>query len=150
MNHPIRRATLVLSLMACTRLAPTYGGESETLQQLERIHAAWFAAYDRGDGAAMDKIETDTLALGMPDGTFWYKKEPRAATSKAREAKFMRSLTDVVVREFGDTAILTGTLVSKEGGESDLTGTTVVFVRKAGFWRICSAQWTERPPQHKE
>jgi hypothetical protein len=26
------------------------------------------------------------------------------------------------------------------------TGSTVVFIRKAGAWKICSAQWTERPP----
>lgn len=146
----MRRSILAFVLILGAGLAPTYGAETETRQQLETIHAAWFAAFDRGDGAAMDKIETDALALGMPDGSFWYKKQPRAATEKARESKVTRSLTEVVVREFGDTAILTGTLVSKEGGETVVTGTTVVFLRKAGAWKICSAHWTDRPPVHKD
>jgi hypothetical protein len=47
-----------------------------------------------------------------------------------------------VVRQFGDSAILTGTVTSTLGQETDKAGTTVVFVRPAGKWLIASAQWT--------
>jgi len=149
MRRTIFAIAIVIAMALCLGAPMTRGAASGTATPFEKLHAAWFTAFDGGDGAAMDKMETDNLALGMPDGTVWYKKEPRAATMKSRAPEVTRSLTDVVVREFGDTAILTGTLVSKEGAETDLSATTVVFVRKAGVWKICSAQWTDRKADKK-
>ena len=149
MRRTIFAIALVSAMALCLGIPMTRGAPSGTPTPFEKLHAAWFTAFDGGDGAAMDKMETDNLALGMPDGSVWYKKEPRAMTMKNRKAEVTRSLTDVVVREFGDTAILTGTLVSKDGAGTDLSGTTVVFVRKAGVWKICSAQWTDRKPDQK-
>jgi ketosteroid isomerase-like protein len=52
------------------------------------------------------------------------------------------SLNDVTVRQFGDTAILTGILTNKTGRETTKGGTTVVFVRRGGTWLIASVQWS--------
>jgi len=46
------------------------------------------------------------------------------------------------VRQFGDTAILTGVVTSKSKEETSQDATTVVFLREAGKWKIASAQWT--------
>ena len=143
----MRRIIFAIPLALC--LAISHSAVSNAPTSFEGIHAAWFTAFDRGDGAAMDRLETENLALGMPDGTVWYKKSPRATTMKSRAPDVTRSLSDVVVREFGDTAILTGTLVSKYSAETELAGTTVVFVRKDGAWKICSAQWTDKPAAKK-
>ena len=143
----MRRALYALTCSLCLAIPMSrsaFSGDSVPFQQL---HAAWFTAFDKGDGAAMDQIETDNLALGMPDGSIWYKKESRAATMMPRKPAVTRSLKDVVVREFGDTAVLTGILVSRNGAEEELSATTVVFVRRAGAWKICSAQWTGKVPE---
>jgi len=89
------------------------------------------------------------LTLVMPDGTVWKKTEPRAKTEKARTPDTARTLTDVTVREFGDTALLTGMLVTKDLKDpklSDSNATTVVFVKNDGKWKVASAQWTPKTP----
>jgi ketosteroid isomerase-like protein len=110
--------------------------------ELEALHAKWFKAFDGGDGAAMDQMEVDNLVLVMPTGATWTKDGPRAGKQPKRDPSVQRTLSDVVVRQFGDSAILTGTVTSKSATETDKDGTTVVFVRRDGKWLIASAQWT--------
>jgi ketosteroid isomerase-like protein len=66
---------------------------------------------------------------------------------------FLRSATPpetlektVSVRRFGDTAILTGVLITKSGKENSKEATMVVFVQSSGKWKIASAQWTPVAP----
>jgi hypothetical protein len=110
--------------------------------ELVAIHDKWYRAFDVGDGATMDALEVDDLVLVMPDGSIWAKPGPRAGKQPKRHVQPQRSLGDVTVRQFGDTAILTGMLTSRTPGETDKAGTTVVFVRRGGRWLIASTQWT--------
>ena len=110
--------------------------------ELEAIHGKWFRAFDTGDGATMDALELDTLVLVLPDGSLWAKPGPRAGKQPKRDEQSERTLGDVTVRQFGETAVLTGTLTSKTPKETDRAGTTVVFVRRGGKWLIASTQWT--------
>jgi hypothetical protein len=110
--------------------------------ELVAIHDRWYRAFDVGDGATMDALEVDDLVLVMPDGSIWAKPGPRAGKQPKRHVQPQRSLGDVTVRQFGDTAILTGMLTSRTPGETDKAGTTVVFVRRGGRWLIASTQWT--------
>jgi len=101
----------------------------------------------------MDQMEMPNLALVMPDGAVWKKTEPRAKTMKTRTPDTTRVLTDVTVRQFGDTALLTGTLISKDlkdPKQSDSDSTTVVFVKSGGQWKVASAQWTPKAPPPKQ
>jgi ketosteroid isomerase-like protein len=110
--------------------------------ELQAIHDKWFQAFDAGDGAAMDAVEVDNLVLVMPDGSVWKKSGSRAGKQPKRDVVPQRSLNDVAVRQFGDTAILTGILTSKTARETTKGGTTVVFVRRGGTWLIASVQWS--------
>jgi hypothetical protein len=110
--------------------------------ELVAIHDKWYRAFDVGDGATMDALEVDDLVLVMPDGSIWAKPGSRAGKQPKRHVQPQRSLGDVTVRQFGDTAILTGMLTSRTPGETDKAGTTVVFVRRGGRWLIASTQWT--------
>jgi Domain of unknown function (DUF4440) len=110
--------------------------------ELVAIHDKWYRAFDVGDGATMDVLEVDNLVVVMPDGSIWAKPGPRAGKQPKRHVQPQRSLGDVTVRQFGDTAILTGMLTSRTPGETDRAGTTVVFVRRGGRWLIASTQWT--------
>lgn len=112
--------------------------------ELEGLHAKWFKAFDGGDGAAMDRMEVDNLVLGMPDGTVFSKTSPRAGEQRKHEGEIQRTLSDVSVRRFEDTAVLTGVLTTTTSKEKSQELTTVVFVRSTGAWKIASAQWTPR------
>jgi ketosteroid isomerase-like protein len=119
-------------------------GSAKLRNELQAIHERWFQAFDAGDGAAMDAVEVDNLVLVMPDGSVWKKSGPRAGEQPKRDVVPERSLNDVTVRQFGDTAILTGVLTNKTASETNKSGTTVVFVRRAGTWRIASVQWSPK------
>jgi Domain of unknown function (DUF4440) len=110
--------------------------------ELETIHSKWFHAFDTGDGATMDALEIDKLVLVMPNGSIWKKSGPRAGKQPKRDVVPQQSLSDVTIRPFGDTAILTGILTNKTAKETANSGTTVVFVRRGGKWLIASVQWS--------
>lgn len=111
--------------------------------ELQNLHAKWMKAYDNGDGVTMDQIEMDNLVLVMPTGEVWPKTKPRGTSEPKLDPTTQRTLSDVSVRQFRDTAILTGTLTSKSKKENSKSGTTVVFVRNGGRWKIASAQWSD-------
>lgn len=88
----------------------------------------------------MDHLEMPTLVLVMPNGVIWHKTTPRAGQERA--ARNQHSLEDASLRTFGDTAILTGLLITKTNSSTTKEATTVVFVKGSGKWKIASAQWT--------
>ena len=115
---------------------------ADTQSDLEALHAKWFKAGDNGDGATMDQMEVDKLVLVMPTGAIWTKTKARAGEQPKRDPQAERALSNVSVRRFGDTGILTGILTTKSGKENSRDATTVVFVKSSGKWKIASAQWT--------
>jgi ketosteroid isomerase-like protein len=115
--------------------------DSELRSELQALHTKWFKAYDTGDGATLDQIEVDNLALVLPDGTLWAKTTPRAGKERKLDSQTERTLSNVSVRRFGDTAILTGILTTKSAKENSKQATTVVFVQSSGKWKVASAQW---------
>jgi ketosteroid isomerase-like protein len=125
------------------------GDAAKSTAELQALHSAWFTAFDKGDGATMDQMEVPNLVLVMPDGMVWKKSEPRAKAMQQRTPDGTRVLSDVTVREFGDIAVLTGTVTSKSGTEIDRDSTTVVFVKSGGKWKVASAQWTPQMPPPK-
>ena len=148
----MKRATVVMVLFVAVaaRLSFAQTGTDKLKSELEALHNEWFAAFDRGDGAAMDRLEVENLQIVMPMGTIWRKSSPRAGGQTAMGA-LSRRLSNVEVRQFGETAILTGTLstIATKESKPDNDGTTVVFVRRAGRWLIASAQWTPEKPTSK-
>ena len=118
------------------------GTDGKLRSELETLHAKWFKAFDSGDGATMHQMEMDNLALVMPVGFIWSKTEARGGKQAKLDPQTERNLSDVSVRRFGDTAVLTGILSSKSAQENEREATTVVFVQSSGKWKIASAQWT--------
>ena len=118
------------------------GTDNQLRSDLEALHAKWYKAFDSGDGAAMDQMESDDLVIVMPEGSLFRKSTPRGTSSPSAIRQTARTLSDVSVRRFGDTAILTGILTSKSAKETSRDATTVVFVQSSGKWNIASAQWT--------
>jgi ketosteroid isomerase-like protein len=65
---------------------------------------------------------------------------------KKLDPQLDRTTSDVTVRRFGDTAVLTGILTSKSANENEKDATAMVFIQSAGRWKIASAQWTPVAP----
>jgi ketosteroid isomerase-like protein len=135
--------SVILILLTLLYSAPlmAQGADTTLRSELEALHTKWFKAFDSGDGATMDLMEMDKLVLVMPTGFIW-KTAPRAGEQKKHDSQIERTLSDVTVRRFGDTAILTGILATKSGKENSQGATTVVFLQSSGKWKIVSAQWS--------
>lgn len=138
----MRRLPIFLFTVFCSMLLFAQSAAPDLQTELENLHAKWMKAYDNGDGVTMDQLEMDNLMLVMPTGEVWAKTKPRGTSEPKLDPTTQRTLSDVSVRRFGDTAILTGTLTAKSAAENSKAGTTVVFVRNAGQWKIASAQWS--------
>ncbi|HKW17183.1 MAG TPA: nuclear transport factor 2 family protein [Terriglobales bacterium] len=139
----MRRAPILLFALFCS--IPLFAqSPSNVLQsELQALHAKWFKAYDSGDGVTMDQMEMKNLVLVMPTGELWKKTKPRGTDEPKLDPQAKHTLRDVSVRQFGDAAILTGTLTNESKAEKTVEATTVVFVRSSGQWKIASAQWTD-------
>jgi ketosteroid isomerase-like protein len=137
----MRVAIAILAALLFSAPVVAEGVDSTLRSELEAIHVQWFKAFDRGDGATMDKMEMNKLVLVMPTGAIWAKTKPRAGEQQAHNIQVERTLSDVSVRRFGDTAILTGIVTSKSEKDSSREATTVVFVQSSGKWKIATAQW---------
>ena len=131
-----------LGVVICSATAVAQAGDLKFQSELEALYQKWFAAYDKGDGATMDSAEVANLVLIFQDGSEWRKSGPRGSNQKPKDAT-SRELRHVVVRQFGDSAVLTGRLLSKFGSEVREDATTVVFERQNNRWLIASAHWSQ-------
>lgn len=141
----MRFAILLLVNLLFSAPFMTQGTDTDLHSELETLHAKWMKAFDSGDGGTMDQIEVDNLTLVGATGArgpIWTKTTPRNGKQPKREPQTERTLSNVSVRRFGDTAILTGILTTKSASENSQDATTVVFVQSSGKWKIASAQWT--------
>jgi ketosteroid isomerase-like protein len=138
----MRSALVIFLSVLCSIPLVAQSADANLASDLEALHAKWFKAFDSGDGATMDQIEVDKLVLVMPTGFIWTKTKARAGEQPKRDPQTERALSNMSVRRFGDTAILTGILTTKSGKENSQEATTVVFVRSSGKWKIASAQWS--------
>jgi hypothetical protein len=138
------RRCFSIFLLVLSSFIPAVGlaqaGTPDISNTIERLHEQWFAAFDKGDGATMDRMEVPNLVLVFQDGTIWQKNGPRAGTQKPTGVT-SRSLNKVHVRQFGDTAVLTGLLTTKDQKSEETVPTTVVWLRRNNDWLVASAQW---------
>ena len=138
----MRRTIIIVSTFLCSVLLVAQEAGTQLRSELEELHAKWFKAFDTGDGATMDQMEVDNLVLVMPNGDIWRKPGPRAGKQRKLDPQSERTLTNVVVRRFGDSSVLTGVLATKLNNQSSRDAETVVFVQSSGRWKIASVQWT--------
>src|SRR5436190_20143244 len=119
------RSTMIIVLVLLSSVPAAAQDADNLRKELEGIHAQWFKAFDTGDGATMDQIETDNLILVMPNGTLFPKTKPRSGSQSKHEASTEYELSDVSVRRFGNTAILTGILTAKTAKDTAKEATMV-------------------------
>ena len=118
--------------------------------EIQRLTQDWYTAFSKGDGAAMDQMEVPNLVLVNAGGTgdIWHKDGPRAGKEKTITAVFTVGKSEV--RQFGNTAILTGPVTSKDGDKLAEISETVVWIKTNNKWLVSSAQWTDIAPKKSE
>jgi ketosteroid isomerase-like protein len=138
------RWMVAIALMLLSSQAPTRQTDASLGTELHETYKAWFAALDRGDGAAMDALEVDDFILVGAAGMIMEKHRPRVSKPLPVPEAPERTWSDGVIRRYGDTAILTGriTLTYETPKRTTSMGTTAVFVRQADKWRMASVQLT--------
>jgi hypothetical protein len=55
--------TIVVATVMTSTFCVAQNSSNELQRELERLHNQWFNAFDKGDGATMDKMETPNLIL---------------------------------------------------------------------------------------
>ena len=138
------KSIVTIALMLLSSQAPPRQTDESLGTELHETYKAWFAALDRGDGAAMDAVEVDDFILVGAAGMIIEKHRPRVSKPLPVPEVPERTWSDGVIRRYGDTAILTGriTLTYETPKRTTSMGTTAVFVRQADKWRMASVQWT--------
>ena len=118
-------------------------GVEQTLMKLERDT---LAALLKKDSAAFGRIFSDDAVLITPDGSPQTKAQLLADLKSGDLAIATSDISDMKVRAFGDTAVVTYVTIDKGTYKGqDISGRyrwTDVFVRRAGSWQIVAGQGT--------
>lgn len=126
---------------------PVMGPTETSLMQMERD---WAQAMINGDMAALDRIMAPDWVLISPFG--WKQTRAEAMEDFRSGAMKFVSMTpsDLDIRVFGDTAVVTGRSVDKGTYKGqDMSGEyrfTDVFVKRDGRWQAVSTHVTRVTP----
>jgi len=108
--------------------------------EFERLEKVWNDAHLQGDTAALDRLWSDELVVTVPRMQLFDKAQSLAIWRTGR-MKFKRYETsDLNIRAFGDTAVVTGALVR----ERNFMGKeihedwrfTKVYIQRDGMWKV--------------
>lgn len=155
----MKAKTILVSLVAMSILMPvlvgvgvaqTKNSATNLDSELKRLMQQWVDAFDKGDGATMDQMEVANLVLVNADGSggIWHKDGPRAGKQKPLAQDITVGASEV--RQFGNTAVLTGRVTRKESGKTDESSETIVWIRQNNKWLIASGQWSNVNPKKND
>lgn len=118
-------------------------------EEVRAAEARRFAAMVQVDAAALAGLLADDLTYTHSNGVVENKAQFLESLSSGRLRYLSIEPSEVVVRVYGDTAILTGRSTMKvKTGEQETTlpiRFTDVWVRQAGRWRMAAWQSTRIP-----
>jgi len=135
---------------ATLMLAGPDSGDPSTAE-LSRLEETWNQAHLQGDVNALDALWSDDLVVTVPRMAVLSKQDALAVTRAAR-MKFQRYHTsDLRIRIYGDSAVVTGRLQrARSMGEKVLEDDwrfIKVYVRESGRWRVVAFQASESAPR---
>lgn len=118
-------------------------------QELKRLENEWLNSYLRGDKQTFERIVADNFTRTDESGKFATKAEEKELV-QAPPASVKASLTneDVQVRVYGETAIVTGRIISKvQGGLNFQSRFTDTFVKRNGRWQAVARHYSRIPAE---
>jgi len=118
-------------------------------QELKRLENEWLNSYLRGDKQTFDRIVADDFTRTDESGKFATKAEERALV-QAPPASVSASLTneDMHVRVYGNSAIITGLIVSRvQGSLSFQSRFTDTFIKRGARWQVVARHYSRVPTE---
>jgi len=118
-------------------------------QELKRLENEWLNSYLRGDKQTFDRIVADDFTRTDESGKFATKAEERALV-QAPAGSVSASLTneDMHVRVYGNSAIVTGLIVSRvQGSLSFQSRFTDTFIKRGGPWQVVARHYSRVPTE---
>lgn len=120
--------------------APTAAAE------VQRRERAWLDAYERHDAALMDDLLAPAFIITFPDGRQDGRAEVLRQISGPARPDGPRFRTEgVAARGTGDTIVLTGTLVTAQGGREMRLIYTDTWVRNGARWQVLASHLGPAP-----
>ena len=142
---------LMVALSALAQTDKTHKKPSEVAsgsveQQLVKAEKEWADALVKGDEATVARLEADDITTVQDDGSVTTKKDD-LTNLKSGDTKFTSlEESDVHVREYGNTAVVTGSYHAKgtnKGKAFDENGRfTDTWVKRNGRWQAVASQDT--------
>ena len=115
-------------------------------EQLKKLETDRSAAVVKGDVAALEQGTSDDYTLINMNGQMSDKSQMVAAFKSGQTKLTSDDLSDLKVRVYGNTAVITGKAdVKGTLGGSDATGQIIftrVYVKKGGRWQSVAFQQT--------
>ena len=119
--------------------------------EFSRLEDAWNTAHRTADADALDALWADDLEVAVPRMAPMSKSEALAFVRTGRMRFERYDTSDVRVRRYGDTAVITGRLQRTYtlGGNQrkDDWRFTKVYVRQNNAWRVTSFHASDAPTQ---
>src|SRR5687768_12502155 len=114
--------------------------QSRDIKELTRLESVWNEAHLRGDAAALDKLWAEDLFVTVPDMPVMNKEESLAIWKSGKMKFDIYRTSDIRIRVYGDSAVVTGQLVRIRDANSkefeDDWRFTKVYVRRDGRWQV--------------
>ncbi|HYJ89138.1 MAG TPA: nuclear transport factor 2 family protein [Pyrinomonadaceae bacterium] len=112
--------------------------ESRDIKELTRLESVWNEAHLRGDAPTLDKLWAEDLFVTVPDMAVMNKEESLAVWKSGKMKFDIYKTSDLRIRVYGDSAVVTGQLVRIRDANSkefeDDWRFTKVYVRRQGKW----------------
>ena len=146
---------LLLTLLSCflvvgqgmTKSKGAQAGGVE--QQLKQMEDDWQKATRTKDTAALKRIIAEDWAATNEMGKILNREEYLSQTTANTDVIQSNENTDMQVRVFGDTAVVTGGLTEKGARNgtayTDTYKWTDVFLKRGGHWQAVASQWAKVP-----
>jgi ketosteroid isomerase-like protein len=119
---------------------------ASTEEELKKLETDRAAAVVKGDIATLEKQTSDDYTLINMNGQMSNKSQMVSAFQSGQSKLTSDELSDMKVRVYGNTAVITGTAdVKGTLGGKDATGQimfTRVYVKKASQWQSVAFQQT--------
>ena len=123
--------------------------DAEVVKQIEQLEEARNQAILKGDAAAIERMTADDYTFITLKGELRTKAEIVKGFASGAFKYQSRTISDLKIRVYGDTAVVTGRSVQKgiENGK-DYSGDywfTRVYVKQNGAWMTVALQTTMIP-----
>ncbi len=109
-------------------------------QELIKLVNDWMDAEVKADMAFLDKFIAEDCVITDPVGTVWTKAQFLAGLKSGEGAVISAVLDNMKVRVYGDAAVVTGRMTSKQTFQGkEISGQyqcTDTLVKEAGRWQV--------------